>query len=57
MTRPPVSTKYVNARLLGSPGLSMEWLFSSYLRAGAKRAGRKWIGGVSGEGRSWEGGG
>jgi|AntAceMinimDraft_5_1070358.scaffolds.fasta_scaffold03143_5 hypothetical protein len=38
MMRPPVRMKYVNARLLGSPGLSMVWLFVSYLGGGRANA-------------------
>lgn len=30
MNRPPVRTKYVKARLLGSPGVNLSWLDSSY---------------------------
>jgi len=32
----------VNARLEGSPGLSTEWLLSSYLRRGKVEAGGEW---------------
>jgi len=30
MNLPPLSTQYANARLLGSPGGYLSWLYSSY---------------------------
>lgn len=40
--RPPVSTKYVKAFLLGSPGLNWSWLLLSYLYS-AQKAQVSWV--------------